>query len=150
MTYSPIAFGLIGKGSSRQNKTSYQNGTGITITAAAPVATDSASKLLLVDVTDESTVESMVGLASSDIPSAANGEVVHSGRMEEIPLGLGFAIRDIIYVDHGGTLTNVKPSIGVGSWVTGNFVVLVGVVVKNQFDPTKQDIQLFLELIGQL
>lgn len=151
MSYSPNFRGIIGKGSSRQNQTGYQNGTGGTMPVATPVATNLSGQLVLMDVSDENTVETMLGLTSESIPSAANGQVVSEGRLENIPISLGFAVRDILYVGPTpGSLTNVKPDVSVPGWSAGMFVILVGVVVKNEFNPSNQDIQLFRQIIGQL
>lgn len=150
MTYSPNYFGSAAKGSSRQTKSGYQNGTGSTMPVGAPVATNTGGQLILVDVSSEVSVEAMVGLAAESIPSAANGQIASDGRLEEIPLGLGFSIGDPIWVGVGGTLTKVKPDLSQPGWSSGYFVIFVGVVVKNEFDALKQDIQLCRQVIGQL
>jgi hypothetical protein len=118
---------------------------------ATPVAANTFGQAVLVDVSDETTVESMIGLTSASIPSAANGQVISDGRLENIPLGLGFAVGDTVWVGTTpGSLTNVKPDITAPGWVAGYFVIFVGVVVQNEFNPSNQDLQLCRQLIGQL
>lgn len=150
MTYSPGFRGTVGKGSARQTQTGYQNGTGSTMPVAAPVSTNASGQLILVDVSSEAISEAMVGLTSQSIPSAASGQVVSDGRLENIPLGLGFSVGDPIWVGLSGTLTKVKPDLSVIGWSAGYFVIFVGVVVKNEFNPANQDIQLMRQIIGQL
>ncbi len=151
MSYNPLWTTLIGKGSSRQTQSGYQNGTLSTMPIATPVAANTFGQAVLVDVSDETTVESMIGLTSASIPSAANGQVISDGRLENIPLGLGFAVGDTVWVGTTpGSLTNVKPDITAPGWVAGYFVIFVGVVVQNEFNPSNQDLQLCRQLIGQL
>jgi hypothetical protein len=149
--YNPVWQGSTGVGSSRQTKTLYQNGTAFTISAATPVSQGTGLNILPVDVTDESSVEKFVGLADIDILSTASGLVVSDGRIENIPAGLGLATGDALWVGiTPGSLTNVKPSLGVGGWSEGMFVIFIGVVVQNQFNPFEQDIQIFKQIVGEL
>lgn len=148
MTYSPRFRGSSANASSRQTKSGYQNGTGSTLAQGTPVATDATGQLINVDPANESTVLSIVGLAAADIPSAASGEVVDAGRLEKITTS--FAIGDAIYVGKTGNLINTKPSLGSYGFVSGDFVIFVGVIVKNEFDVSAKDIKLMLSVIGQL
>jgi hypothetical protein len=148
VTYSPNFRGYTGKGSSRQLQTSFQNGTVSQINKSIPVSVNTSSQIEPIDVSDEASVLAMVGLAGEDIPSAATGLVVDTGRLEEVTTA--FAYGDAVYVSKTGGLTNVKPEIGVGSFVEGDFVIFVGVIVKNEFNPLKKDIKLMLSVIGQL
>ncbi|MCX9024607.1 MAG: hypothetical protein OIN85_00760 [Candidatus Methanoperedens sp.] len=95
-----------------------------------------------------SSVQSVVGVTNQDIPSAASGGVIDAGRVEDITTS--FALRDVLYVDKSGSLTNIKPDIGVNGFVHGDYVVLVGVVVLNEFNGLKKDLKLMLSVIGQL
>lgn len=151
MGYNPTWQGAVGVGSSRQTQTLYQNGTVSTVPAATLVSQGTGANFLLMDVTDEVKVEAFLGLTSTSIPSSASGLVTSDGRIENIPLGLGFAIGDAIYAGlTPGSLTNVKPDLSVIGWNAGYFVIFIGVVVQNQFNPSNQDIQLFKQIVGQL
>ena len=151
MTYSPNFRGSVGKASSRQTKTSYQNGTVSTMPIAAAVVVNTSGQVLLCDVSAENASDTFVGLVADRLPSGAYGEIVSDGRMENIPSALGFAIGDAIYVGlTPGSLTNVKPDLSVLGWASGYFVIFVGVVVANEFTPGNQDIQIFKQIVGQL
>lgn len=151
MGYNPLFSTAVGQGSSRQTQTLYQNGTGSTVTVATLVSQGTGANFILTDVTNEATVEGFVGLASLSIPNAASGLITSDGRVENIPLGLGFAVGDALWADvTPGGLTNVKPDVTQPGWAVGMFVIFIGVVVQNQFNPSNQDIQLFKQIIGQL
>lgn len=151
MGFNPTWQGTTGAGSSRQTQTLYQNGTGSTQPIAAVVSQGTGANFVLTDVSNEATVEAFLGLTAASIPNAASGLVCSDGRLENIPLGLGFAVGDALWVDlTPGGLTNVKPDLTVLGWTTGMFVIFIGVVVQNQFNPSNQDIQLFKQIIGQL
>ncbi len=152
MAYNPtIGIAATPKISGRQTQTGFQNGTGSSMTVATVVATNTSGQLILADVTNESTIEAMVGLVSvATIPSAANGNVVSDGRLENIP-SLGFSVGDVLWLGTTpGTLTNVKPDLAQPGWASGDYVVFIGVVVQNEFNPSNQDIQLCRQIIGQL
>lgn len=148
MAYNPNFRGSNAKASSRQTITSYQNGTVGTLTQATPVSVNSSGQLVNVDPSNEASVQSLVGLMVADTPSSANGQVIDNGRLENIVTS--FSIRDVLYVNKLGNLTNVKPDIGIGGFMVGDFVVLVGVVVKNEFNALQKDIKLMLSVIGEL
>lgn len=148
MTYSPLFFFAQSKGSSRQTSTNYQNASGFTINKSTPVSLNSSGQLVVIDVTSQASVQAMVGLAGIDIPNAATGAVIDNGRLEDVTTSS--AVRDILYVSKTGGLTNVKPEIGVGGFVSGDFVVLVGVVIANEFNGSLKDIKLMINVIGRL
>lgn len=151
MGYNPLFQSAVGGGSSRQTQTLYQNGSGGTIQIATAVSQGTGANVLLTDVTDESSVEKFVGLSAAVTPNSASGLIISDGRIENIPLGLGFAVGDPIWAGLSpGSLTNVKPDLAVFGWSSGMFVIFIGVVVQNQFNPSNQDIQLFRQIIGQL
>lgn len=151
MSYSANSRGTLFKGGSRQTSTGYQNGTMSTMTAATLVSSNSVGNAVLLDVSSESLVESFIGLTADSIISGASGQIVSDGRLENIPLGLGFSIGDTLWAGViPGSLTNVKPDLDAPGWTIGMFVVFIGVVVKNEFNGAQQDIQLSRTIIGQL
>ncbi len=152
MGFNPTWQGPNGAGSSRQNMTSYQNGSGGTAPMATAISSQgTANNFVLTDVNNEVTVERFVGLTAVSIPNTASGLVASDGRLENIPLGLGFAVGDPLWVGlTPGSLTNIKPDLTVFGWTTGMFVIFIGVVVQNQFNPSNQDIQIFKQIVGQL
>ena len=148
MTYSPNFRGDAAKGSSRQLQTNYVNGTLSTILKGVPVSLDSASQLALVDVTSAVSVGALVGMTSEDIAASASGGVMDAGRVSNVTTS--FAVRDVLYIDKTGALTNIKPEPGVNGFLHGDYAVLVGVVVQNEFDSMQKDIKLTLSVTGQL
>jgi hypothetical protein len=148
MGYSPLFRGSSAKAPSRALQTNYPNASGSTLVKGTVVAVNSSSQIVSIDVSDEVVVQALVGVTAIDIPNSATGAIMSGGRLEEITQT--FALGDAIYVGKNGVITNTKPSQGVGGFVAGDFVIFVGVVVKNEFDAAKKDIQLMFSLVGQL
>lgn len=152
MSYNPLYVGAQTTALSYGSTSGYQNGTGSTMSIATVVSASSTSgQMVLTDVTNETTVEAFLGLTGGSIPSAATGQVVSDGRLQNIPSSLGFSVGDPLWVGlTPGSLTNVKPDLTVEGWQSGYFVIFMGVVVANEFDPSNQDIQIFKQIIGEL
>lgn len=148
MTYSPSFFNKESKGSSRQTITNFMNGSGSTLNKATLVSVNSSSHIVPTLVNNESLVESIVGMTNMSIPNAATGSVVDNGRLEDI--STSFSVGDPIYLNKDGSLTNIKPSIGVSGFVESDFVIFVGVIVNNEFNGLLKDIKLMISVIGQL
>ncbi len=150
MSYSPSSFNPQ-TATTFGNASGYQNGTVSTMAVATPVSTNTSGQIVLTDVSDESLSEGWIGLTAVSLPSTAIGQVATDGRIQNIPSGLGFAVGDPIWVGNTpGTLTNVRPDLTVGGWVSGDYVLFVGVVVQNEYNPSNQDIQISRQIIGQL
>ncbi len=148
MSYNPNFTGS-SVTASRQFSTGYQNGSGSTIAIASPVSTNTSGQILLTDVSNETSALGFVGLTNIAIPSAASGEVISGGRIENVTTS--FSVGDAIWVGSTpGTLTNVKPNAGSNGFASGYFVIFVGVLVVNEFSPSETDIQLLPQVIGQL
>jgi hypothetical protein len=148
MAYNPNYRGTASKVPSRATSTGYQNGTLSTIPGLSPVSVDNSGKMYLTDVSLEADVTNLLGIVISDTPSSANGQVYNAGRIEDITTS--FAVGDAIYIGKSGTLINVQPDYGVSSFTTGDFVIFVGLIVKNEYDNAKKDLHLMIEKIGQL
>ena len=148
MGYNPSAQGTTFKGASRSIATGYQNGSGSTIPLATPVAVNATGHIVPVDITNEATVTAFVGLTNISMPAGSFGLVTSAGRLENAQTS--FAVGTPIWVGHGGTITNVRPDLSAPGWSSGDFVIFLGIVVQNEFDSSKQDIQLFFEIVGQL
>ena len=144
MAYNPNSQ----KGISRVLSTGYQNGEVFTLLKGQPVSVNTSGQIKAVDISNEASALAVVGVCSTDIPSAASGQVMDAGRLENITTS--FSVGDVVYLNVDGGLTNVKPEIGVGSFVSGNFVIFIGIIVKNEFDPLQKDLKIFLNVIGQL
>lgn len=151
MSYSPYFLNKNGTGNvagSRGTITNFQNGSGSTLAKATLVSVNVSGQLVPTDVTSEVLVQAMVGLTGISIPNAASGEVVDNGRLEDITTS--FAIGDALYLGKTGLLINTKPEIGVATFDEGDFVIFVGVVVKNEFNGSLKDLKLMISVIGQL
>ena len=149
MSYSPFFFNQNSRGSSRATQAGFQNGSGSTLAMGVPVSVNTSSQILALDVTNEASVQAIVGLTGVSIPSAATGSVVDNGRLENITTS--FAIGDAVYAGKANPLTNIKPDIGdADGFASGDFVIFIGVVVKNEFNPSLKDLKLMISVVGQL
>lgn len=151
MSYSPYFLNKSASGnvaSSRGTNSNFQNGSGSTLAKAILVAINASSQLVPVSVSDESTVEKIVGMTSMSIPNAAIGSVIDNGRLEDV--SIGFSVGTALYWSKTGDLTNVKPEEGIDGFVAGDLVIFIGVVVQNEFNPSLKDIKLMISVIGQL
>lgn len=148
MSYSPAFRGNTAQGSSKALASGYQNGTLSTITKGTPVSVGVSGQVSPTDVTNEASVLALVGLMSVNTPSAANGTITDAGRLENITTS--FAAGDPVWIAVGGGLTNVKPNIGGGGFLSGHFVVFIGVIVVNEFNALQKDVQLMKFIVGQL
>lgn len=149
MSYNPAFTGNPSALSVGFLQSGYQNGSGGTLAAFTAVSTNTSGQILPTDITNEASSLAIVGLTTQSIPNTANGQIADSGRLQNVTTS--FAIGDAIYVGlTPGTLTNVKPSVGVGGFTEGDFVIFIGVLVENEFDPSETDIKLMIAMIGEL
>ena len=130
------------------NSDTYTNNSGFSITGSSPVSQTATGGIKLSDPSDENSVFSLVGLLLATTSNNADGTVYTGGRM---PCGIfSFSIGDALWLNVGGGLTNVKPSVGVNGLVSGMFIVQVGTVVKNKTNPSAKDILVRISINGQL
>lgn len=148
MSYSPLFRGNSAKGSVGQVQSGYQNGTGSTIAQGTPVTINGSGQVVPIDVTVDAQATGIVGLVAADLPSAASGQVIDNSRLENV--SMGFSVGDILYVSKSGFLTNLVPDYGVGGFSAGDWVIYVGVVVQNEFNPSQIDIVVSISARGQL
>lgn len=121
---------------------------GHTIIKGTPIYCNASGNAKEVDVSVESEALAVIGLAQSDILIGTYGKVVSSGLVKDVSVAFSFG--DVIYISKSGALTNIKPSVGVGGFLAGDFVVKVGVVTKNADDSLKKDIAVNVQIMGQL
>ena len=125
------------------------NETGAVLTRYTPVRIHSDGTYQKINVSIEAEALACVGVINSEtIAVSAGGYLAYNGTIEEVTTAADFG--DTIYVDKTGGLTNVLPSIGLGGFVAGDFVIRIGVIAKNHFDPLKKDLILHIQVIGQL
>jgi hypothetical protein len=143
MTYRPT-----GAATSTSVSDNRINNTGVTILKATPVRFNTAGELEFINVGIEAETLSIAGVASADIPTATAGNVITSGKIANVSTIAIFG--DVVWVAKSGGLTNLKPSIGIDGFVAGDFVVVVGVIAKNQDNPGNKDLVVNINLVGQL
>ena len=124
------------------------NNTGGTITKGVPVRINTSGELDGIDVSSENDSLNIIGVAADNIPTSSTGEVVSSGKVADIATFAAFG--DVLYIDKSGQLTNIKPAIGINGFVSGDFVIIVGVVAKNVDNPGLKDLVLNIQVVGQL
>lgn len=124
------------------------NGSGSFIDKAVPVKIRTDGNADFVNVSVEADVFAIGGVTSSSASPGASISVVTTGRIENITTA--FAFGDPVYLSKTGFLTNVKPSLGAGGFVAGDFIVRIGTIAKNETTPTQKDIVLEMNLVGQL
>jgi hypothetical protein len=87
-------------------------------------------------------------LLESTTANGAVGDVVLAGKIENVTTSFDFG--DYLYVSKTGGLTNQLPSIGVDSFVSGDFVIKMGLVTRNRTTPANKDYLIRVEIVGQL
>lgn len=126
-----------------------KNSTGSTITKGTPVSINSSGELQLVDVTVDANALATVGVAGSNIADGASGTIVTGGVLTNLSTGL--ALGSAVFITPAGTLTSTYPSAGNGDgFVSGNFVIRLGVIAKNHTTPANKDLIVSISVVGQL
>lgn len=134
--------------SSGSQRISVRNESGATISYLQPVSIDSNGTLKSVDVSSESDSIKSVGLAMANIPNMSDGDILISGRFENISTSINFG--DYVYISKSGGLTESLPTEGVNGFVAGDYVVRVGVIARNATNPSQKDLLVSIMLVGQL
>lgn len=124
------------------------NNTGVTISKATPIRINGSGELDFVNVSVESEAVNVAGVAGENIGDGSTGDFVSNGKITNISTSANFG--DTLYVSKSGGLTATKPSIGVNGFVAGDFVIAVGVIAKNQSNPSNKDLVLNIDIVGQL
>jgi hypothetical protein len=145
MTYNPNARGIVP--SAKQVGSLRTNQRGSTIPKGIPLKL-TLSGLDLVDVSVEGDIDAFAGVLAEDCLNLATGTLVGSGVVQNI--STSFAVGSVVFISKVGTLTNVKPSIGVNGFGEGDFVIKVGMIAANQDTPTNKDLLVQIQHMGQL
>ena len=143
MSYRP--FSLITPTRNEYEKT---NNTGVTINKGTPVIINTAGDVAFVDVSIESEILSVSSVAAEDIPNGELGKFVVGGVVTNLSTVLDFG--DTIYISKSGGLTDTHPSEGIDGFVSGDFICRLGVIAKNNENPTLKDLIVTIYIIGQL
>ena len=150
MGYNPNSSGSTTSAQlARSVQTGYINGTAGVLLQGMPVsASTTPGQMVAVDITSDASVNGILGVISANTPSAAFGNVTDCGRLENITTS--FVAGNVLYINIDGTLTTTRPSAGVGGFVSGMYVIFVGIIVQNQFNPSNLDLKIYMDVIGQL
>lgn len=124
-----------------------QNQTGMALPKGTPVKITS-SGISTIDVSQEADIDALGGVLKDDTSNLTKGNIITSGSIEN--LSTPFAVGSSVYISKLGTLTNIKPSIGVNGFGEGDFIVLIGMIAQNVDNPTGKDLLIRLQVVGQL
>ena len=120
------------------------NNTGSLLSKGTPVSIDETSgDIELIDVSNEDSSKAGFAVVRIDSPAGSSLEYVTSGKIEDISVAFNFGAT--VYVSKSGGLTDVAPAIGVGGFVEGDFMIMIGRVAKNNSDPLKKDLLVNIE-----
>lgn len=145
MSYSPLSNGV--PPLSRSSARLAVNPTGTPISKGVPIRL-TPSGMTTIDVSNEIEANSIAGITRTIINSFGQGEIVTAGLLEDI--GAIGVVGDVFYVDKLGSLTNIKPSIGINSFVAGDWVIRVGVLAANNTNPGLFDLLVSISIVGAL
>lgn len=138
-----------GNGTASGVKASLINQSGGALSKLTPVAIDVAGYINNVDVSVEASAMAVVGIVSdASIANGATGNVITDGKLEDITTSASYG--DVLYVSKTGMVTNVKPSVGVGGFVEGDFMIRLGVISRNVDNPLVKDLIVNVQVVGQV
>lgn len=147
MSYSPTFFGNNQTIPSKSTGTDFTNNSGGTLAKLTPVRIDNTGDLQNINVALE-TAKDIVGIVDSDIVNGATGTVINDGRLTDISVSSDFGSE--LYISKAGAVTDQEPTIGVGGFVAGDFVISIGKVIKNLDNPTLKDLLVEIDVRGTL
>lgn len=145
MTYNPASSGVV---NSLPIGDEFYNDTGSLISKATPLTVNTVSGFA--EIIDVSSTESEVsfGVAFADTEPTSTGNYITMGVIENVGISANFG--DEIYVSKSGGLTNVAPDIGVGGFVSGDAIIFVGTIKKNNTNPLLKDLVISIDIRGIL
>ena len=128
--------------------TTLTNNTGNTIAARTVVCVNSSGDITPVSVAVEANAFSVIGVTANSISNASSGTIVISGALKNITTSASFG--DALFIAIDGSLTNVKPTIGVNGFMAGDFVIKVGIIVKDHTNSLQKNLIINNQIMGQL
>lgn len=141
-----ISNSIISGVSSPANFVELINNTGSTVTKGSPVSVNSFGEISIINVSNEASAFASIGVMENDTIYTASGNVITSGILTNISTSANFG--DMLFVSKSGALTNIKPSVGVDGFVSGDWIVMIGVVAKNKNNPLNKDLIVNVQVIG--
>lgn len=138
----------LNSGNSAAIVSDFRNNTGGSLGTLAVVTQDSNGDIKTIDPSVEADVEGSIGVLPASISDGNEGTVVLRGLIKNV--STSFSIGDVLYLSKTGTLSTTVPDIGVSSFVEGDFVIKIGKITKNADNPTQKDLEVKIDIIGQL
>lgn len=126
----------------------FTNMTGSSILSGTPVYSNSSGNIGGIDPSIEGEVSGFTGITFSSIPNSSEGTVVTSGFIKNISTSA--TVGSLVYLSKTGGITGTAPDIGVGGFVAGDFVLIIGKITKNAANPSNKDLLIAPQLVGQL
>ena len=123
-----------------------------TILRGFPVTINSSGTLEVVDISNEDSAFAFCGVTSLDCLIGGTANILTAGNiLYDIPASFGLTglWGKPIFVSHSGTLTTTKPDVGVGDFVSQDFILSVGITTKNPNTGTT-DLILNPRIVGRL
>ena len=148
MSFNPNFKGSGNVSVAKTTSADFINNSGSSLNKGVPVRLDINGELMPIDPSIEAHVSAIAGIVSQSISDNQSGSIINSGRLEDFITSA--TIGSPLYLAKDGSITDVKPSIGVGGFVEGDFAVLLGIVAKNTVNPANKDLLIRIQLIGQL
>jgi hypothetical protein len=127
---------------------SLENVSGSGLFALDVVSATTSGTIEKIDISDEASALAFRGVTNEVISDTQSGLVSSFGRIENVTTS--FAFQDALFVAKDGTVTNIKPDIGVGGFVAGDWIIYLGHVARNQTTPANKDFFLNPTIVGQL
>jgi hypothetical protein len=126
-----------------------KNTTGSTISKGAVVSVDGAGELILTDVSISTRATKVLGVASENILSGNSGLICVNGKIDNLTTSLGFGDRAFLS-STAGALTATVPSIGVDGFVSGDYVISVGLIIQDPSTPGQKNLVVNMDIVGTL
>ncbi len=149
MSYRPYA-AIIAEATSAATgmRVELQNDSGSAIASLQPVCSDSDGKIQAIDVSIEDDAIKTLGVSTTSISDGSSGLILTHGRLEAVTTPYSFG--DYVYVSKTGDLTNILPSEGVGGFISGDYIIRIGTIVRNKSIPSQKDLLVNVTVVGQV
>lgn len=124
-----------------------KNGSGITLERLKPVCVD-AGMYKLINVNDSNLSLTALAVLMEEVSVDGIGRAITFGRIEDI--GNTWALDTVLYVNKNGSLSHTVPDIGIDGFIAQDYIIRVGMVIPNQNDINKFDLQVDIKIIARL
>ena len=147
MTYNPNFKGSYAIAPASGIANVLDNKTGSDIGALTPVYSNTSGEMAPIDISSDTQSLALLGITTTNVPDSNSGTVISGGKLSNVSIG---SFGDTLYVSKTGGLTNAKPSEGVAGFASGDWIIRIGVIIKNQDNPANKDLLLQIDIVGQI